>query len=156
MWISRRTTLHRQWCYSKHLLHCIMDFAVGFLHLEFEDKHTWLICLLHVSVASGSGLRLWTLVLKCCLFLFLPQQPRVCSTRSKTALRWAAPHSEGDALWPALVGTFSVWGALWIIIMHCALNNIIIQGRSLQAAGNGCYFLSSISQTTLIICELHC
>lgn len=53
---SRGATFSQWWCCPMHLLRCIQDFECWILYLEFEDKHSWLICLLHVSLASGSGL----------------------------------------------------------------------------------------------------
>lgn len=50
---------------------------------------------------------------------------------------------------------FSVWEAILIIIttviMHFALNNIIIQGQSLKDVGNGYYFLSFPSFLSLFV-----
>lgn len=96
---GRRTTQHRWWCHSKHLLHCIMDFAVGVLHLEFEDKHSRLICLLHVSVASGSGICRWTLMLKCCLFLFPSTAAKSLLNKNKDGVKVSCFCTVKTMLW---------------------------------------------------------
>lgn len=72
---------------------------------------------------------------------FPPQQPRVCSTRRQTALRWEAFHSEGNA-WSLALACWNVpclrpFCKKWLCILHL---NIIIHGQSLLAVGTDCSF----------------
>lgn len=124
------------------------------LHLEFGDKHK-LICLLHVCVASGTGLS-WT--------SYWNVVSVFRSTAAKTLLNKKPDGVKVScfAQWRKcfvsciiFVGMFSVWEAILIIIttviMHFALNNIIIQGQSLKDVGNGYYFLSFPSFLSLFV-----
>lgn len=145
---SRRTTLHKWRWHSKHLLHCIMDLAVGFCTwiLKISTVDWYACCMLvhsrRLSTLFGNSYAEVS---------FFP------STAAKSLLNKKQDGIKVSyfALWRkflllALVcWTFNVWGAFWII-MHCALNNIIIQGQSLQAVDNGCYFLSLFTVVLVI------
>lgn len=111
-----------QLCINADAILWICCTALWVLHLEFEDKCSGLICLLH-------GRTRWTLMLS---LSFLPQQPRVCSTRRRTALRWEASSQRRRclvtciSLWERSVSETQKW-----LYAFCTLN-IIIHGQSLQ------------------------
>lgn len=136
--------------YASVALH--YGFCSWLSHLEFEDKRSWLICLLHVSVASGPRDPLKPRAEMLFFLSFPPQQPRVCWTRRRTAWRWEAFRSEGNA-WPLALACWNVqclrpfFAKMTVCILHF---NILIHGQSLLAAGIDCWLRISKAGASLL------
>lgn len=123
--------------YASVALH--YGFCSWLLHLQFEDKRSWLICLLHVSVASGPGLAepaCWN------AFSFIPSTAAKSLLNKKTdgvKVRGLSQRRKCLVTCISLLER-SVSETLlqkWLCILHL---NIIIHGQSLLAVGTDCSF----------------
>lgn len=114
-------------------LHC--GFSSWLLHLKFEDKRSWLICLLHVSVASGPrAAERWNAF----SFSFIPSTAAKSLLNKKTdgvKVRGFSQQRKCLVTCTSLLER-SVSETLFAKITVCILHfNIIIHGQSLRAVG---------------------
>lgn len=134
--------------YASVALH--YGFCSWLLHLKFEDKRSWLICLLHVSVASGPGpaeAACWN------AFSFIPSTAAKSLLNKKTdgvKVRGLSQRRKCLATCISLLER-SVSETLFAKMTVCILHfNIIIHGQSLLAVGIDCWFRICMVRASLL------